>query len=1152
MSNKLQLLIKSPQGGAKLAMAGVRGARPLTDDWHLQESDGSADHPGDAWDTAYEAAAKSSVFAEPNFDQPWRENLAQRKELAARPGEAGKYDDQNTSFPLGPGFGWHLGPQFTQLAKARNEIEKLGDKRSAVRIGIIDVGFDFGHQALPKAPLLRLDLQRNFGGGDGNDASDPYIEGLLHQDNPGHGTGTLSILAGVKLADMLRPEQDGFLLGASQFAEIIPCRIGPSVVLAKTSAFVEAVKYLLAPKDDPSLRVDVISMSMGGLASEAWADVVNQAYEAGIVIVTAAGNNFGAPKGIVYPARFNRVLAACGVMADGSPYIAGIGTMSGNFGPDSKMKTALATYTPNIPWAEVNAKNIVDMNGAGTSAATPQIAAAAAMWLHKYKDHKDLKGKEGWTVVEAVRHALFQSARSAAPEHFKHFGNGILQAFEALQVSPAQNLPITPRDTASWEFFKLFEKPFGIAAVADAQAPQERMLNLELTQLFQRDPRLEQIVPDPSLDLDDATRIKLLAAVAASPFASKTLRTRCRGVAVPKSGFGVAPGAPETCDPATLPYKQEQTIPVREPGMRRLRVYGFDPSLSNRLDTAQLNEATIEIPWDTDVTHRGQLTKGPVGEYVEVVDHDPATGCFYAPVDLNDPFLLASDGLAPAEGNPQFHQQMAYAVSMRTIHNFETALGRKAFWAPANADGSGFVQRLRIYPHGIRAQNAYYHPGKKALLFGYFPAASGDPDNIMPGGVVFTCLSHDVVAHETTHALLDGMYTRFNHPTNPDLLAFHEAFADIVAVFQHFSLPEVLESRIAAVGGSLRTDRLMGDLAQEFGRGAGLHASLRTALTGDLNNDTRIHEVWEPHDRGAILLGAVFDAFIRIYEHRTRDLIRLAFDGKDSLPQGPVSHDMAVRLAEEAGKSAQHVLNMCIRALDYCPPMDLTFGDYLRAIITADTELVPDDDKGYRIAFIEAFRARGIYPHGVRSMSADSLKWRAPDDPDHKLLNRLGLKDKIRKFSDSFKRYYSRAVIHSGLVKVRAEFQETMQALAPADRSLLGLDPSPFQVFSLRLSEKQGPYGRSVPQVMLSVAQEKQMSLYEDGSGPSITFEGGSTVIIDPQYLKVSYVISKNIFSAERLKLQRDYLQNAQRSLRDLYFVDDPNQRFAMLHKEVL
>jgi len=41
-------------------------------------------------------------------------------------------------------------------------------------------------------------------------------------------------------------------------------------------------------------------------------------------------------------------------------------------------------------------------------------------------------------------------------------------------------------------------------------------------------------------------------------------------------------------------------------------------------------------------------------------------------------------------------------------------------------------------------------------------------------------------------------------------------------------------------------------------------------------------------------------------------------------------------LALEAARAAQHVLNMCIRALDYCPPVALTFGDYLRALITAD------------------------------------------------------------------------------------------------------------------------------------------------------------------------------------------------------------------------
>ena len=42
-----------------------------------------------------------------------------------------------------------------------------------------------------------------------------------------------------------------------------------------------------------SIGADVVSMSMGGLPSGAWADAVNAAYEAGIVVVCAAGNNFG-------------------------------------------------------------------------------------------------------------------------------------------------------------------------------------------------------------------------------------------------------------------------------------------------------------------------------------------------------------------------------------------------------------------------------------------------------------------------------------------------------------------------------------------------------------------------------------------------------------------------------------------------------------------------------------------------------------------------------------------------------------------------------------------------------------------------------------------------------------------------------------------
>src|ERR1035441_1799183 len=141
-------------------------------------------------------------------------------------------------------------------------------------------------------------------------------------------------------------------------------------------------------------------------------------------------------------------------------------------------------------------------------------------------------------------------------------------------------------------------------------------------------------------------------------------------------------------------------------------------------------------------------------------------------------------------------------IAMTTIGRFERALGRTALWAPYMPERkahekvrSYYVQRLRIYPHALREQNAYYSPDKKSLLFGYFQANRDNAGDNLPGGLVFCCLSHDVVAHETTHALLDGLHRYYQYQTNPDIAAFHEAFADIVALFQHFTIPAALKHR---------------------------------------------------------------------------------------------------------------------------------------------------------------------------------------------------------------------------------------------------------------------------------------------------------------------------------------------------------------------
>src|SRR5262249_12100813 len=157
------------------------------------------------------------------------------------------------------------------------------------------------------------------------------------------------------------------------------------------------------------------------------------------------------------------------------------------------------------------------------------------------------------------------------------------------------------------------------------------------------------------------------------------------------------------------------------------------------------------------------------------------------------------------------------------------------------------------------------------------------------------------------------------------------------------------------------------------------YASLREAIddkgADDLPDPDKLAGLDEPHTRGAVLVAAVFDAFLTIYKRRTVDLMRLAGVGGTTEPDSRVRRDphpdLVTRLTKEATKSAEHVLRMCIRALDYLPPVDIRFGEFLRAIITADADLIPDDRLQYRLAMVEAFRRRGIFPENYLSLAPD-------------------------------------------------------------------------------------------------------------------------------------------------------------------------------------
>ncbi len=538
---------------------------------------------------------------------------------------------------------------------------------------------------------------------------------------------------------------------------------------------------------------------------------------------------------------------------------------------------------------------------------------------------------------------------------------------------------------------------------------------------------------------------------------------------------------------------------------RRLTVVAQDPGVRTGPD-ARILTAPVQLPYE-------DLGPGPTGHRVHVVDYDSSTRTFYAPVALAPPDPAAPDPVPPRDavilGDPGFHAQNVYGLVMRTLARFEFALGRRVAW--------GFeAHQLKVVPHAFEAANAFYSPESESLLLGYF--RRGDD-------LVFTCLSHDVVVHETTHALLDGLRGRFMAPSSPDQAAFHEGYADIVALLSVFSMSEVLAELVdkaaggkAGRGGSGKADpdgliherkvetRRLQDsvlfgLADEMDPGlAGARVNALRRSVG-IEPDARIldqFEFGEPHRRGEVLVAAVMRAFLDVWTRRLVALGRIQGVYLDRL-----------RVAEEGADVADQLLTMAIRAIDYTPPIHLTFGDFLSAVLTADTEVRDVDTRFHlRDALREWFAAYGIAP----SSTAPGGLW-----------SRSGLQ------------LAREGVRFSSLQTDRTE----MFRLLWANQAGLQLDPRAYtRVTSVRPTVRIGPED-GLP-VHETVAECIQYVAVEASDLPDygltkpegmdddceVVLQGGSTLILD-EYGMLKYEIHNRLPSPDR----PESLATAQRRL---------------------
>jgi hypothetical protein len=208
------------------------------------------------------------------------------------------------------------------------------------------------------------------------------------------------------------------------------------------------------------------------------------------------------------------------------------------------------------------------------------------------------------------------------------------------------------------------------------------------------------------------------------------------------------------------------------------------------------------------------------------------------------------------------------------------------------------------------------------------------------------------------------------------------------------------------------------------------------------------------------------------------------------LGEGYLHPDLVNRFTREASKSARHVLEMCMRALDYMPPVEATFGDFLRAIITADADLWPDDHRHYRVAFADAFRSYGILPAGLGTLAVDTLRWTAPESPNARaavaeFVNELSAKHSYWNLPRE------REQLWRALAEWRSDFAQYLEGgkkLGPIDLS------EPFDVIAFDLRRRAAFTGDLSLQWVIKVVQQPAR---------------GCTLLVDAETGLIRYQIEK-------------------------------------------
>ncbi len=260
----------------------------------------------------------------------------------------------------------------------KKEKRKSKEKRK-IRIAVLDSGVDHAND---------IHLAETISLVPGEEGMSP-----LFMDGTGHGNSVAGLIAA---------EENGEgITGVAPDAEIYSYRVLDDDNCAPVSRVVEAI-YMAVDR-----KADIINMSFGvDTYSEALAQAVKDASDAGILVIAAAGNT--GEKGVQYPAALEETMAVGSV------------DKNGDVADSSSVGEEVEIVAPGelVRSTGVLGEEIVS---SGTSLAAPQVAGVAALIWEKDPD----------MPADFVRALLNESANGYGDQ--EQYGNGLVDARYALE-----------------------------------------------------------------------------------------------------------------------------------------------------------------------------------------------------------------------------------------------------------------------------------------------------------------------------------------------------------------------------------------------------------------------------------------------------------------------------------------------------------------------------------------------------------------------------------------------------------------------------------------------------------------------------------------------------------------------------------------------